>query len=451
MFQRLYRNIRNIYKRDKRSANLIRNIIGSFFNKGASIVISLLLIPLTIKYLSVDEYGIWLTLSSIVAWIAYFDVGLGHGFRNRFTEAKSKGDDVMARKYVTTTYVMLSIIFGLILLVTECLNQYLDWSTVLKVDLDNRILKNVVSILLLGSCVNFVLHVATIMLSADQKPAYSSFITTLGQAISLLAIFLLVKYTESNIFYLAICLSWIPCLVLLFISILLFKFKYKEYKPSWQNIDFSLLKNIVGLGGKFFIIQLSMLVIFQITNVLLSRILGPQSVTEYNIVYKYFSVTQMVYNIILSPFWSAFTEAYAKGDRDWMKKITKKLNQVWLLLSFINFCLLLVSPYIYKFWIGSELNISWSLSIFMCVYISILSFSNAKMVLLNGIGKVTVQMYVYIFCSLFSIPLCVFFCERYGIPGVLIVLSSVYLIQACLANHQLNLLLDNKANGVWNQ
>jgi hypothetical protein len=30
------------------------------------------------------RYEIWLTLSSIVGWFSFFDVGLGHGLRNKF-------------------------------------------------------------------------------------------------------------------------------------------------------------------------------------------------------------------------------------------------------------------------------------------------------------------------------------------------------------------------------
>ena len=73
------------------------------------------------------------------------------------------------------------------------------------------------------------------------------------------------------------------------------------------------------------------------------------------------------------------------------------------------------------------------------------------MILINGIGKVFLQSLIYIVCAVFSIPLSVSLCKQFGIPGVLIVLSSVYMVQAIFARIQLNKILNNKAVGLWNK
>lgn len=55
--------------------------------------------------------------------------------------------------------------------------------------------------------------------------------------------------------------------------------------------------------------MVSMLFVFQFVNIILSRLQGPEAVTQYNITYKYFNVLNMIVNIVLNPFWSAFTDA----------------------------------------------------------------------------------------------------------------------------------------------
>ena len=95
-----------------RSIAIKKNIIASLFLKSISILVSLQVVPLTINYINPTRYGIWLTLSSIVAWLSYFDLGFAHGFRNRFAEAVAKGDMQLAREYVSTTYVVLSLLFS---------------------------------------------------------------------------------------------------------------------------------------------------------------------------------------------------------------------------------------------------------------------------------------------------------------------------------------------------
>lgn len=80
--------------------------------KGGTILISLILVPMTLSYLNPYEYGIWLTLSSTLAWIYTFDIGLGNGLRNKLTEALALNDLKLARIYVSTSF------FSLLILVT---------------------------------------------------------------------------------------------------------------------------------------------------------------------------------------------------------------------------------------------------------------------------------------------------------------------------------------------
>lgn len=437
---------------DKRSVQAKKNIAMSFANKVIAIIISLAIIPITIDYLNAEQYGIWLTLSSIVAWLSFFDVGLGHGFRNRFAEAKAKGDTLLARKYVSTTYFTMLIIFGVVLVVFECANPFINWATILNISQEqNQMLSMVVSIILIGVCTSFVTNVAGIMLSADQRPAITAMIATSGQGLALLIIFLLTLLPRHDMRYIAFALSWAPVIVTIMVSVWLFTHSYKAFAPSIKLIDRSLIRNIVNLGVKFFIIQVSMILIFQVVNIILSRVLGPAAVTEYNITYKYFSITMMAFNIILSPYWSAFTDAYTKGDLEWMRKVHKKLTKVWLLLATVNVLLLICSPVAYKLWLHGSVVIPVETSVSMFIYINILSFSTMYMILLNGTGKVFLQMLIYLACALVAIPASIALCGMFGIPGVLIVLSLVYGIQAFAARIQLNKILSNQPTGIWNK
>lgn len=437
---------------DERSRRAKLNILASFLNKGIAILISLAIIPLTIDYLNAEQYGIWLTLSSVVAWLSFFDVGLGHGFRNRFAEAKAKGDLLLARKYVSTTYFALFLIFGAVLLVFELVNPLINWAAVLNISHEqNQLLSVVVSIILIGVCTSFVANVAAIMLSADQRPAATAMIATAGQGLALLIIFLLTLLPQHDMRYIAFALSWAPVVVTLVVSVWLFTHRYKEFAPSIRLIDKSLVRNIVNLGVKFFVIQVSMILIFQVVNIILSRVLGPAAVTEYNVAYKYFSITMMVFNIILSPYWSAFTDAYTKGDLQWMQTVHRKLSRVWLVLALINIVLLLLSPVAYKVWLHGAVEISWATSCSMFIYMNVLSFSTMYMVLLNGTGKVFLQMIIYVVCAMLAIPSSVALCGQFGISGVLVVLSVVYGLQAIAARVQLNKILSNQSTGIWNK
>ena len=107
-----------------------------------------------------------------------------------------------------------------------------------------------------------------------------------------------------------------------------------------------------------------MLFIFQFINIILSRIEGPEVVTQYNIAFKYFNVLTMFITIILTPFWSAFTDAYIREDYKWMKSMINKLERIWLICIPLLVIMLIFSDYLYKFWIGDMIYIPFSLSLF---------------------------------------------------------------------------------------
>lgn len=437
---------------DQRSIKAKRNIALSFGNKIIAVFISLAIVPLTIDYLNPEQYGIWLTLSSIVAWISFFDIGLGHGFRNRFAESKANGDIELARKYVSTTYFAMAIVFGIVLFVFEIINPFINWSTLLNVSQEQRdLLSTVMSVILIGVCTQFAANVFPIMLNADQKSAASSIIATIGQACALFVIFIFTKMPSHNMIYIALALTWIPVVTTLLISLWMFTHSYKEYSPSFKYVDKSLIRNIINLGAKFFLIQASMIVIFQIINIVLSRELGPSSVTEYNVAYKYMSIPQMIFNIITAPFWSAYTDAYTKGDYNWMKRVYRKLTKVFYALVCLCLLLLILSPLAIKIWLNGAVEVSYMITASVMLYICTISYSQLYMVLLNGLGKIYVQMLVYIVFAIICIPTTIFLCRHFGIVGIMLFYSIVYFTQALLAKKQLSLILQKKSDGIWDK
>ena len=91
LLSRIQELIKNFFTQgNQRSINAKKNILLLAIIKGCSIAVSLLLVPLTIHYVNPTRYGIWLTLSSIVGWFSFFDIGLGHGLRNKFAEAVTR-------------------------------------------------------------------------------------------------------------------------------------------------------------------------------------------------------------------------------------------------------------------------------------------------------------------------------------------------------------------------
>ena len=125
----------DFFSGDKRSVKAKTQILYSLILKGISIIIGFVFVPLLLNYLDTERYGIWLTLSSIIAWASFFDIGLGNGLRNRLTEAIADDNTELAKKYISTTYAVLGCIFGVLIIIFLTINPFLDWQKILNTQL----------------------------------------------------------------------------------------------------------------------------------------------------------------------------------------------------------------------------------------------------------------------------------------------------------------------------
>jgi O-antigen/teichoic acid export membrane protein len=216
-------------------------------------------------------------------------------------------------------------------------------------------------------------------------------------------------------------------------------------------VDFKLNKDILNLGIKFFFIQIAVIVIYQTSNIIIAQVCGPKEVTVYNIAYKYFSVLTMVFMIVLTPIWSAFTEAQAKNDYEWMNNTLRKLKWTWLGLVVGAIILLLSSSLVYHLWIGNKVTVPFNVSAVMFVYVVFFNWSAIFSQIIAGLGKIKLSLFIAIIGSIINIPISVYLGQKWGIIGVVLASTIVCSMGGILGSIQLKLLLRQNARGIWNK
>ena len=184
-------------------------------------------------------------------------------------------------------------------------------------------------------------------------------------------------------------------------------------------------------------------------NLVITRELGPEAVTEYNIAYKYFNVLTILIMIVVTPFWSGFTDAYNKADYQWMKNSVKKLEQIWTLSVFGAVVMILIANLFYKIWIGHDVVVQMSTTLSLAIYVSLYNIGQIYMYLINGIGTIKIQLIIYLSFALLAWPLMVLSCRWFGLPGIVIVPSIVVILQAVFGKIQIYKIIEGHATGLW--
>ncbi|HEV2353104.1 MAG TPA: hypothetical protein VGR89_02580, partial [Puia sp.] len=355
-----------------RTAKANKHIVYSFFIKGLSIGCQFALVPLTLHYLDTERYGIWLTMASIVGWFSFFDVGIGNGLRNKLSEALAKGDNRLAKIYISTSYACVAAIFLTLMVLFWIVSPFLNWAHILNTGpgLAGE-LGRMMLVVFSFFCLQFILNLIGNILYAHQEPALTNLIMPLGNIVSLIVIYILTLTTHGSLFWVAVVFSASPVFVLLICNLFFLGWKFRAIAPGIRYVQFRHSRDLFGLGFQFFVIQIAFIVMYSTANILLIRWFSPATVTVYNIAYKYFTIALLANGIITATYWSAFTDAYVRQEFDWVRNTIRRMEKVtYLLMGMVVLQTLVAGPLI-GLWLHNAVQVPLSMQVTMCIYVVI--------------------------------------------------------------------------------
>jgi O-antigen/teichoic acid export membrane protein len=417
----------------ERTSNYIHQIKGAFVYKTLAMLASFLAVPLMIYYLGEEQYGVWSTLLAVMSWIVLFDLGVGNGLRNMVAEALANNDKEDAANFIASGYTLIGLIALLLWALVTGASFFIPWKAVFNTQLISEVtLRLTVLVAVFFVFLNFWVGLISAVLGAVQKTA----ITALGQLISnilaLVFVIFLLGTTDAEITYLAFAYGISLVTANLGLSWWFYQ-RYPELRPKLY-LDKKHITPLLSIGLQFFTIQIAVLIIFTTDKILISQLIGPEYVAQYDVVFKLFSLISFAHALISAPLWSAYTDAYHRGDIKWIKRT---LNQQLLIFTGIVVAVILVAIFIkpiINIWIGPQMEVSESLVISIGIFILISTWNNIFAMFVNGIGAIRLQLYMSVMAMIINIPLAIYFVRglSLGLSGVVLA-TVVSLLMAAVA------------------
>lgn len=406
--------------------NIIKkNLSFGLIFKIISMGLSYVLIPITLNYLGEKNYGVWVTIFSILSWIYNFDVGIGVGLRNKLTEALTLKDIKLAKEYIATAYMIVLIITLVILFLGSLGIGLINLNEILNIDfISENYLKKVLFISFIFTMGNFVLGLFRQLLYATHKSSLIGLTNIVYQGLIITMILLVKKNTNnSSLAILAFIYGISNLIVGVLFSTIIF-YKKSELIPNIKYINLKRIKDITGIGIEFFIIQICMIIIFTTDNLIITKLLGPESVAGYTIILKVFQTFILIASIILTPFWTLYTDAYMKKDIKWITKTIKFFNILFLLLIVSVSLAALKIDLILNLWIGKRIIYPKYLILLCGSFALIRVYGDIYFTFLNGIGKIRIQLTVFIVGALLNIPLSIYFVKNLNLGSSGVILAT---------------------------
>ena len=398
--------------------SLRASILLSTALRPVGMLISIIYTPLLLSYLGQEQYGIWVTILSVINWINYFDVGIGNGYRNQLTDAIERDDQSSIESLTRTAYMLLTSIVVAVFVVGMALVMLLDVNAFFNTDLAIRA---VLGISLAFVCVNFVAALCKPQLFALQHAEIVSLMSVCVNGLTLVFVAGLNAFMPRSMVLVAICVGMAGLITNVAFSLFSWHFR-RGLRPTRGPLDYCKARAICVLGVKFFLVQISALILYTTDNLVIMGCLGAASVTAYSTTYNAFGAIGSLATAALSPMWSKVTQSASKGDFLWVRSALKKslLGTIPFVIVFI--VLAVVFKPVAKIWLGTELDYAPGLIPCMAAYYILFLVGSVLSSVSNGLGRTQVQLVTGLVGAVINIPLSIFLClaAQLDATGVLV-------------------------------
>lgn len=404
----------------KGNKNIINNIIGAFIVRGGSLIVSLFTMPAYFRYFQNQSVlGLWFTILSVLNWVLMFDLGLGHGLRNKLTVALAEGNNDKAKKYISSAYISMAILILVLSIVSFFLFPYIPWNTLFNIDrelISYNTLVVSVKIVFIGIMIQFLLKLITAILFSIQKSALVNFLNLVS---NIIIVFFVLFAPTTNLKQNLITMSWVNTIAvnapLLIMTIILFSTTLKSCRPSFKKYNNKYALEILKIGGVLLWLQVVFMIISSTNEFLISYLTTPAAVVEYQVYNKIFNVVSSLFVLTLVPIWSAVTKAQAENKYSWIKKVS---NILLLMVGVAVMTELAIIPFLQTFinlWLGySAINVKTGYAIIFAISNSIFILHSVNTSLANGMSYFRTQIIWMTFAAVVNIPLAYFFVQLTG-------------------------------------
>jgi len=413
-----------------RTRRLIEGTLATMLSKGVVLAVNAISIPIVVRYLGAESFGVWVTISTALSMLLLLDLGVANSLTNFISEAYAAGDRDHASVY-STTALGIMVIFALFLGgIAWWIWPHLNWEHLFHLSSPTasstvgRAVAVAVTIFLVG----LPAGLAPKILGGYQELRLANLFATTGSICSLIAIIVLVRLHAGLVALVAapsaafvganlLCLIWI------------WLFHKPWLSPRLSRITGSATRRMMQTGSEFFVLQLAGLVVFNSDNLVVTHYLGPAQVTSYSVAWRLVSYAAVAQTLISPALWPAFSEAFARGDMQWVRN-TFRRTMLLTMGSVLAFCLIFAwgGRTIIRIWASSAAVPTEGLLLLMCVWILISTFMNNTATVLVAKGQTRLQAWCSLGAAAINLALSIYWVQRIGAIGVILGTIVSYLL-----------------------
>lgn len=394
--------------------------VSALFAKVVAVSTSLVTIPMTLHYLGTERFGLWMTISSVVAILGFADFGIGNGVLNAVADAHGQENVKEIRSSVSSAFALLGVISVILLAAFATIYRLVDWGHFFNVS--SQLARREAGPAAAVFVICFALNVPADVVQRLQLGLQEGFISKLWQlagSITGLVGVVLVIHFRLGLPWLLGALAGAPLLVTVANNIVFFGWMRPDLRPAPKFTSGAMMGRIARLGILFFVLQAVVAIAFSSDNFIVAKLLGPEAVTRYSITAKMFSLTSLGLSMFLAPLWPAYGEAVSRGDFHWVKRTLLRSTVAAVIIAVASSATLMAfGPAILRIWIHRPIDPPLLLLLGLALWSIMDAAGQSASMFLNGANVILPQVIIASIFATGCLLLKLFFVHRFGIVGV---------------------------------
>lgn len=411
-----------------RTKALVWGIATGLGSRLLMLIAPLLTIPVTLSYLGAEVFGFWMVIVSITSMAMFADLGLGNGLLTCLGRASAERDYAKSKVLISTAYLTLAGVSLLILASVWLLVPHLDWASVLgtNAEPDAEVIQSVAILCLSAFAVSVPLSLIQRVQYALQEAWKSNLWQVAGAAATVVTVYVMAWLDLGPVAVVAASVFALPLILLL--NTVCYFVGRPELRPGFAGVSMSAAGSLLRIGLAFFALSILTSVALNVDNVIVSNLADLPTVSDYAVATKLFSLLGLAVTLVALPLWPANADALARGDINWVKKITFKMSLISVgAVGLGGAVLVSLRDSVTALWLGEGHTIALPLAINLVVSSMLMAFSSPFFTVQNSVGRLNLQFLGWALFIGLSIPLKFYFYGLFGLPGVPLGTSVAYI------------------------
>ena len=358
-----------------RNKRIIHTFIASGITKGITVGCGLISIPLAYRMLGLEQFSLWMTITTILGAMQFADLGIGNGLLNMVSVANARDDLVYARRAVSSSIGILVLLGMAILALFGGIYPFIDWDKIYNIATSGLRADAGIATAIMVVCLvlNLPLLAAQRVQMGYQDGLKANIWISLGPVLSFAGV-LLCNLMNAGLpaFVLASLGGTVMAAALCWIYE--FSLARPWLFPSYRYFDAAMGKRVVKEGSVWTLFQLMALIGTGLDLLIISHFFSAADVAKYSVMTKLLTGLLMA-QMLSAPLWPAFAEAIERRDFAWARRTFRLSMVICTALGLIGALILaFLSPWIIQWWVGVELIPSVALATGFATWCFIASF-----------------------------------------------------------------------------